>query len=224
MVVSAGIEPATQGFSVLCSTDWAMRPHGCGRRIWTNDLRVMSPTSYQTALSRDVTNGGEAGIRTQAPRERPTGFQDRTLQPLGYFSKEILLYIGGPCRTRTYDPPVMSRMLWPTELRVQFNSLVAEVRLELTTFRVWTGCSSQLSYPAKSLKKWSGRQDLNLWPLDPKSSALPSCATSRYLLKINGAPSRSRTRNLLIRSQTLYPIELWAHIWIFFTLISALII
>ena len=24
-------------------------------------------------------------------------------------------------------------------------------------------------------------------------------------------PSRSRTRNLLIRSQTLYPIELWAH-------------
>ena len=29
---------------------------------------------------------------------------------------------GGPCRTRTYDPPVMSRMLWPTELRVHFLS------------------------------------------------------------------------------------------------------
>ena len=27
----------------------------------------------------------------------------------------------------------------------------------------------------------------------------------------NGAPKRSRTPNLLIRSQTLYPIELWAH-------------
>jgi hypothetical protein len=26
---------------------------------------------------------------------------------------------------------------------------------------------------------WSGRQDLNLRPLDPQSSALPSCATSR---------------------------------------------
>ena len=25
----------------------------CGRRIWTYDLRVMSPTSYQTAPSRD---------------------------------------------------------------------------------------------------------------------------------------------------------------------------
>ncbi|GAA2230462.1 hypothetical protein GCM10010232_15980 [Streptomyces amakusaensis] len=28
-------------------------------------------------------------------------------------------------------------------------------------------------------KRWSGRQDLNLRPLDPQSSALPSCATSR---------------------------------------------
>ena len=27
---------------------------GCGRRIWTTDLRVMSPTSYQTAPSRDI--------------------------------------------------------------------------------------------------------------------------------------------------------------------------
>ena len=54
MVVPVGIEPTTQGFSVLCSTDWATEPFGCGRRIWTNDLRVMSPTSYQTALSRDI--------------------------------------------------------------------------------------------------------------------------------------------------------------------------
>ena len=33
--------------------------------------------------------------------------------------------------------------------------MVAGVRLELTTFRVWTGCSSQLSYPAKI----NGRED-----------------------------------------------------------------
>ena len=32
--------------------------------------------------------------------------------------------------------------------------------------------------PAKTLRP-SGRQDLNLRPLDPQSSALPSCATSR---------------------------------------------
>ena len=89
MVAPAGIEPATQGFSVPCSTDWAMKPNGrlsyeakwrsqrdsnprssawqadvltsctmrpigCGRRIWTYDLRVMSPASYRTAPSRDI--------------------------------------------------------------------------------------------------------------------------------------------------------------------------
>ena len=57
----------------------------------------------------DLYSGGEAGIRTLAPLARPTGFQDRTLQPLGYSSISFLS--GGPCRTRTYDPPVMSRML-----------------------------------------------------------------------------------------------------------------
>ena len=31
------------------------------------------------------------------------------------------------------------------------------------------------------------------------------------LLPVYGAPERSRTHNLLIRSQTLYPIELRAH-------------
>ena len=30
--------------------------------------------------------GGETGIRTLAQLSPPTGFQDRTLQPLGYFS------------------------------------------------------------------------------------------------------------------------------------------
>ena len=30
------------------------RAIGCGGRIWTNDLRVMSPMSYQTALPRDI--------------------------------------------------------------------------------------------------------------------------------------------------------------------------
>ena len=54
MAVRTGIEPA-----ISSVTDWHVNhyttgPFGCGRRIWTNDLRVMSPTSYQTALSRDI--------------------------------------------------------------------------------------------------------------------------------------------------------------------------
>ena len=54
-----GIEPVTRGFSILCSTDWAIWAYtifcvSCGGRIWTYDLRVMSPTSFQTAPPRDI--------------------------------------------------------------------------------------------------------------------------------------------------------------------------
>ena len=38
MVAPAGIEPATQGFSVPCSTDWAMKPNGGSYGTRTRDL------------------------------------------------------------------------------------------------------------------------------------------------------------------------------------------
>ena len=80
MVRYTGVEPVTTRLKVVCSTIWAnnawsgrrgsnsrhsawkadalpteLLPHfGSGGRIRTNDLRVMSPTSYQTALPRDM--------------------------------------------------------------------------------------------------------------------------------------------------------------------------
>ena len=66
-------------------------PNGCGSWIWTNDLRVMSPASYQTAPSRDINlNGGERGIRTPAPF--PTSRFSRPVPSarLGYFSEWCL--------------------------------------------------------------------------------------------------------------------------------------
>ena len=43
------------GYEPDALASWAIEPWcGCGRRIWTSDLRVMSPTSCQTAPSRDV--------------------------------------------------------------------------------------------------------------------------------------------------------------------------
>ena len=53
----------------------------------------MSPTSYQTAPSRDISGGGK-GIRTPAPLTRPPGFQDRSLQPdLGIPPYKLILKI-----------------------------------------------------------------------------------------------------------------------------------
>ena len=88
----ARIELATQGFSVLCSTDWATEPmvaregfepttSGLWARRATRLLYLAMCCSEEHNL-----NGGGTGIRTQAPISRPTGFQDRTLQPLGYSS------------------------------------------------------------------------------------------------------------------------------------------
>ena len=143
MVAQAGIEPATQGFSVLRSTSWATGPSKKkwrsrrdsnprsppwqGGMLTTTPLdhiinlvaggRLELPTSglwarrATTALPRDIDeqvyNGGGRGIRTPAPVSRSTGFQDRTLQPLGYSSNNY----GGPCRTWTHNQPVMSREL-----------------------------------------------------------------------------------------------------------------
>ena len=64
-----GIEPVTRGFSVLRSTNWAIWAYtlisaSSGDRIWTYDLRVMSPTSFQTAPPRDIKLNGWRRIRT----------------------------------------------------------------------------------------------------------------------------------------------------------------
>ena len=49
-------------------------------------------------------------------------------------------------------------------------------------------------------RRWSGRQDLNLRPLDPKSSALPSCATSRRCRNIDIIPiSRGKCQSFFLR-------------------------
>ena len=123
MVAPAGIEPATQGFSVPCSTDWAMKPYmavstGLEPAIFCVTGRRVNQLHHETILvagegfepstfglwAQRATEllhpaifiGGGKGIRTPAPLARPSGFQDRSLQPdLGippihlYFRRQI---------------------------------------------------------------------------------------------------------------------------------------
>ena len=71
-----GIEPPTHGASIHCSTNWATEPSSyCGSRIWTYDLRVMSPTSYLTAPSRDISIKEDVGFEPTHAFTRLTVFK-----------------------------------------------------------------------------------------------------------------------------------------------------
>ena len=56
-------------------------------------------------------------------------------------------------------------------------------------WKIEKGAPEKLRNPCRPVKTWSGRQDLNLRPLDPQSSALPSCATSRCPDALSGGTS-----------------------------------
>ena len=115
MAVPTGFEPAIFCVTGRRDNHYTTGPFGCGRWIWTNDLRVMSPTSYQAAPPRvklceyDTVQvilcqhflwfifhffiGGERGIRTPAPL--PTCRFSRPVPStrLGYFSTLYFIFV-----------------------------------------------------------------------------------------------------------------------------------
>ena len=118
-----GIEPVTRGFSVLCSTDWAIWAKSSGDRIWTYDLRVMSPTSFQTAPPRVIqllyhmlpeiyiflkTNGWRWIRTTEAICSR---FTVCPLWPLGNPSIWKFNFIKADDRTRTDNLLITNQLL-----------------------------------------------------------------------------------------------------------------
>src|SRR5438132_9010682 len=64
-------------------------------------------------------------------------------------------------------------------------------------------------------KKWSGRRDLNPRPLEPHSSALPSCATARFVT--NYSPTSVKSPPMRTTPKMLYPygcgLALFCVIW-----------
>ena len=105
--------PDTRIFSPLLYR-LSYRTIGCEGRIWTNDLRVMGPTSYQAALPRDVFNYTIDWLWIEAEEQ---GFEPwRRLHDLPVFKTGPFNRLGippeyGPWRTRTFDQSVMSRQL-----------------------------------------------------------------------------------------------------------------
>ena len=60
-----------------------IEPLAVGLLFFETDAVIVGFDIKINLLSIGVIGGG-SGIRTHAPFDRPTGFQDRTLQPLGY--------------------------------------------------------------------------------------------------------------------------------------------
>ena len=140
----------------------------------------VEPTTYWLQISCsaiELHQLGKMAIRR--------GLEPLTSSVTGWHSNQLnyrttLLFVfkkvGGPSGTRTPDQSVMSRPLWPTELKALINGDPWENRTPVTTVKGW--CLNRLT--KGPLFKWSGWQDLNLRPSGPKPDALPNCATPRF--------------------------------------------
>ena len=102
MVPRGGIEPPTRGFSVLCSTDWAIwafiNIYGGEGGIWTlaSLLKGSTPLAGEPLQPLEYFSiGGEEGIRTLVSRKTLTVFKTAPLWPLRYLSicNYILLWL-----------------------------------------------------------------------------------------------------------------------------------
>ena len=119
---------------------------GCGGRIWTCDLRVMSPTSYRPALPRDIWSWWSGSNRWPYPYqgyalptelhqlilERETGIEPaRPAWKAGTLPLSYSRSSGGGSWIRTSESSA-SRFtvcpLWPTRVPHLWNSLIKNVR------------------------------------------------------------------------------------------------
>ena len=87
--------------------------YGCGSRIWTYDLRVMSPTSYQTALSRVI------------------GAEDRNRTDTVFYHRRILSPVRLPVPPPRHLAPRVG--LEPTAYRLTAECSTIELPRNITT-------------------------------------------------------------------------------------------
>ena len=134
-----GIEPPTHGASIHCSTNWATEPN-CGSRIWTYDLRVMSPTSYRAAPSR-------VNIKEDVGFEPTHAFTRLTVFKTVPFSRTwVILRIYSPYGIRTRVTAVKRRCLNPLT-----NGPSSEIFISLTLLLLYQSIRFCLYFFSKKI-------------------------------------------------------------------------
>ena len=161
MVVRDRIELSTQGFSILCSTDWAIEP-----------------------LSLLNRSGGERRIRTF--EAVGGGFTVRRIWPLSNLTiLKVLKFLDGVEGFEPSSDGTKNRCLtaWRYPRRTANKIKVELVKgVEPPTCWLQISCSSQLSYTSTfNLYKWCQKRDLNSRPPAYETSALASWATLTYI-------------------------------------------
>ncbi len=125
---------------------------------------------------------------------------------------------GGDARggIRTHDLRLRRPTLYPAELRALDSATIHSVAPATYNRSTTPPIAADDEAPGVQRAnaggfRQSGRLDLNQRPPAPEAGALPGYATPRRdELGQRNAPGETRTPNLLIRSQMLYPIELRA--------------
>ena len=83
--------------------------------------------------------------------------------------------------TRGFEPPTTRPPVETTNYKPIKNNKLSGVKTIYTTFTLLLPLA--YSTQGRVVGKWSGREDLNFRPLAPRASALPCCATSRYIFQ-----------------------------------------
>ena len=157
MVPRGGIEPPTRRFSVSCSTDWATEAKKWRSGRGSNPR----PPAWQAGVLTIWTTGPRKLFRRKKREEWKVKNQKHRVVFRLFFSYLFFLIFlasaksGGPSRTRTADQSVMSRPLWPTELKAPTIKrklcLVGVKRFELPAPWSQTMCATKLRYtPSKT--------------------------------------------------------------------------
>ena len=171
-----GIEPRTRGFSVPCSTDWA---------IWANWWAIRDlnpgPAGYEPDALTNWANGPRLMTKQwsgwQDLNPRPTGPKPVALPNCATPRYSYLINYGEPRRIRTSDTRLRRPLLYPAELwahikwsgRRDSNSRPSPWQgdaLPLSHFRIYGG-----GRWIRTIESWAdGFTVRSLWPLGNPST------------------------------------------------------